>query len=304
MKSSFIIRVILLAFIFSPVYAADLKSCLDNAEQSLSRADLRMADFWMARYLGQGGETKSAADFLVRRSPSPSGFLSSLYDDEFVDWFVSSARGLWGVTQDRVREARGTVEVASSVFGDHFAAVSAAPELQYWYVQKGEGMSPPLLMVVGSSRTRVALLAGRLSSGRPAAYFPAAFLNMRKHALQYVWPPEFADLDGDRVPELWVRYNLLWSNGYQQVLDVFRINAEGPLTLLKEFRGENEGTARRLPDNRVEVATGFGSRKGLAHLNYDRHTVTAYIYKEGEFVKDSSKVVPHLLQSKAWKDTL
>ncbi len=65
--------------------------------------------------------------------------------------------------------------------------------------------------------------------------------------------------------------------------------------------GENEGIARRLAGNVVEVATGYGSRDDIPKMNFDRHKVETWEYQKGAFVKKSEVNVPHLLKSREWK---
>lgn len=276
---------------------------LSEAKKALEKKDLRKADLWLARCLASGAQGPELAGLMTKRDLPPAAFISGAYDRSFVDWFESVVRPRWGRGDADKRARYGSVEIESVTGGDYFATVVAAPELQSWLVSESEGVSRPLVLALGSAKPAPLVYAGKQVGGRTLIQFPAVRLTTANKPLHKVWPPEIADLDGDGVPEIWVRYNLIWGNGYTQVLSLYKIKDDSSLSLMKEFRGENEGIARRLSDGRVEVAAGFGSKPGLSHFLYDKHRLETWAYQKGKriFVKVASKEIPHLLRSKDWE---
>ena len=293
--------------------AADFDSLYKKAATAIAARDTQHADFYVARYLGlaasdpQSGKGAADLDRLYAAHPlTPAAFLSSAYDPGFVEWFEKAMLMLWGVSEERVREKYSSVEVRSVRAGKRFAVVTAYPKVEAWFTtDDAQAGSKRLLLVPGSSAKgrRATLIAGFYAAGDRLVPFKPVELNAQAHALQYVWEPFFEDLDGDGAPELWLRYNLTWGNGFTQFLDVYRMN-EKELTLLKRFTGANEGVARRVAAGRVETATGRGSKGGLSHFEYDAHRLEIWEWRKDIFEKTGEKDIPHLLRNGAWKETV
>ncbi len=283
----------------APVSAADDPAAL--AEAALAKNDTRTADYWLAAGLAGGAADKELEPVLSKRHIAPGGFLSSRYDPEFTDWFVRSIRPRWGVKANR---PGGVVEIAKSAFGVYYASVGAAPELVNFFRPEGEKASEPLLLTLAGTKPRPSLYAGKQINGQPATEFPSVALGTGRHAIHYVWTPEFYDLDGDGTPEIWVRYNMIWGNGFRQLLDIYRIKNGGSLELVKRFTGDSEGLARRLEGSKVEVRRGVGSKPGLSHFDFDRQHTEIWLYKGGAFKKIYQADIPHALLDKSWKETV
>jgi hypothetical protein len=310
------------AAVFLPIFlslftvsapAADFDALYKKAEAAFAARDSQHADFYVARYLGlaaaDSASGKGVADIdrlYVTHPPTPVAFLSSVYDPGFMDWFEKAMLPLWGVSEDRVREKYGSVEVRSVREGKRFAVVTAYPKIEAWFrADDTQAGSKRLLLAVGSSAKgrRATLIAGVYADGRRPVSFKPMELNSQSHALQYVWEPFFSDVDGDGTPELWIRYNLTWGNGFTQFLDIYRMD-EKELTLLKRFTGANEGLARRTAAGKVETATGRGSMGGLSHFEYDTHRLQTWEWRNGAFEKTEERDIPHLLRSGAWRETV
>lgn len=301
----------LTALLAASAPAADFDALYKKAEAALARRDAERADFYVARCLGlaaaspEAAERNAAVERLYEKNPPPpEAFISSSYDPAFLEWFENAMRPLWGAPEERVRERYGSVEVRSVREGRFFAAVTAYPKIEAWFTADDARLgSTRLLLAVGSSEKgrRATLIAGKYVEGRRAVPFRPVEFNSRSHALQYVWEPFFDDADGDGKPELWLRYNLTWGNGYRQFLDVYSIGES--LTLLRRFEGANEGLARRVGAN-VETAAGRGSKGGLSHFDHDVHRIETWEWRDGDFEKTAERDVPHLLRSGAWKETV
>lgn len=283
---------------------------LDSADKALTKGDKKAADFYMARYLGLGTRTSLSdhgadrlTSLLKKRKLSPKAFVPVEWDKDFIDWFEKGTYRRWGVEDPRVREKARTFEISNASYKDRFfVTIVASPELQLWHVVKNGIVERPLLIPMGSFPDKPALFFGKLFKGVSSAQFNVLYLETRKRALHYVWKPIFYDVDKDGLPEVWIRYNLAWGNGFLQVLDVYRIKNESELVLLKRFDAGEEGAARLLPDGEVLIATTDMGPMAHAPSQRDRHHVETWTFKEGSFQKVSEKDVPYLYIGGGWRD--
>ena len=284
-------------------------SLYQKASEAIDAWDMKNADFYLARYLGLAarnpGAKKSREDLgplVQKRKLDPKAFLPGDFDKDFLQWFEKGCDARWGAEEKRAREKYRSVEIENGVSDSHyFATVVMTPELQSWYVV-GQNRAPtPMTLAMGSASEKPLVFCGKVfKSAPPSQYYPLS-IQTQKHAVHYLWKPEFYDLDRDGVPELWLRYNLAWGNGFAQVLGIYKIDDQNKLVLFKEFRGEHEGIARRLGNDKVEVAMGFGSRSSLPPMDYDRHRLEVWKFTKGEFHKVFEKNIPHILKGPAWK---
>lgn len=299
-------------FLSRSVFAelSELDVLYKKAETALASKDARRADFYVARYLGLSAHAdvleagRAAVErFYAAHPPAPAAFISASYDEGFLRWFENAMVPLWGAPGERVREKYGSVEVRNVRSGKYFVAVVAYPKMEAWFAAVEAGESKRFLPVMGSvsKGSRAIVIAGEYVEGRAPISFPPVEINGQSHALQYVWEPRFEDLDGDGMPEIWLRYNLTWGNGFTQFLDVYHI-LKKELVLVRRFEGPNEGVARRIAPGRVETARGAGSQGGLSHFEYDTHVFETWEFKNGEFEKISERASPHLLRNEAWKE--
>lgn len=286
---------------------------LSLSASAIERGDKKNADFWLARYLGLWSRSVASNQaallpgdvepILAKRRLEPEGFLSGGYSASFLNWFEYATFEKWGVESSRVRERYGSMEIGYAGDENYFVTVTASPLIQTWFTSSDTGLGKSRRLVlaaaVAEGADRPMIYAGRLVNKVTAVTFKPVELDVKKHALLYLWTPELHDVDADGIPEVWLRYNVAWGNGFAQILDIYRIE-DDTLKLWKKFEGLNEGIARRLGGNTVELGQGFGSRPTLAHLDYDRHRLEIWEYEAGDFHKSSEKQVEHLLKSDAW----
>ena len=88
---------------------------------------------------------------------------------------------------------------------------------------------------------------------------------------------------------------------FRSILEIYRIQNDNELVLLKRFRSGDEGFARRLADGSVELGAAFDSHKTKSRLNDDKHHLETWQYENGEFKKISEKDIPLLFKSGDWK---
>jgi len=304
----------LLLFTCYPVFASiDLSystSLLTKANKALNAANKKRADYYAARYLAvcgtgttDGCSEAALQAFIKNRRLSPKGFLSADWDPGFLDWFERAPRESWDVDDSRVREKYRSFEISRSTYGKrYFATIVAYPELELWYEVKNGIVSRPLVLTMGSFRERPTIFFGKILYGQSSRQFSPLFLDTQKKTLHYVWKPEFFDLDGDDLPEVWIRYNIAWGNGFSQVLEVYKIRNERELILLKRFQGTPEGIARRLPNGHVEVARRLTSQGATGSAPKDKHHLETWEYDAGEFKKVSEEDIPFILDSPGWAE--
>ena len=275
-------------------------------ESAVDEENFKKTDFLSARYIGasflDSATKKGIGDLnniLKKRKLPPASFLSSEYDKEFVDWFVKCAYVNWGGAQEHIRERAGVFEIRAAAQGQYFVTVTAAPELQAWFVV-GEN-AKPLILPVSSPRIKPLIYSGKLVNKSPMISFPVLELETGKRRLLYMWEPEFYDLDGDKIPEVFLRYNLTSNNGYVQMLDIYKILEDNRLKLFKKFTADPEGVARLHPDGKIQVGWGIASNPAIPHLNFDRYHFETWEYVNGSFKKISEEKEPHILKGKDWK---
>ena len=274
---------------------------LKKADEALDRADRKKADFYVARYLGvcATAETGACRDealepILKKRELEPKAFVPADWDPAFLDWFEKSIRARWGVEPERVRERGRSFEIAQSLYRDkYFVTVVAYPVLELWHAVKDGVISRPMALPMGSFHDRPTLFFGKMMKGASFQSHPL-FLDTQKRTLHAVWKPEFFDLDRNGEPEVWVRFNLAWGNGFAQMLDVYTIEEEKELKLLHRFQGTNDGFARRLEDGSVEVSSSVRTAPNTQR-------VETWRFENGKFKKTAEKQVPSILRSSEWR---
>lgn len=274
-----------------------------SAEDETAKGDIDQSDFWIARYIGLTAlneDTKRGYPDLIplfknREDLKPTAFISGKYDDSFIDFFARGTSVLWGIPEKGVNIKKREFIVQAYSDDRYFAEVVASPRLENWSILK-----EPIVVSVIPFGINPMVLSGKLDKGKPTKYFKKTPLNAGGNYLHYVWPIEMHDLDGDGIPEVWIRYIKAWADGFSQELAIYKIKDDNELILFRQFSGEAEGVARRLDGNKVEVGTGF-TDKNVGHLGYDQTHLEILEYKNGQFIKTSEQNVPHILWSESWE---
>lgn len=306
-KTIFVLIICLISsFCFAQESALDvqLNEIYKKAEQAIEEGNIEKADFWIARYIGLSAfnekTEKNYTDlyplFEKRKDLKPTSFISGAYTDEFLDFFIRGTHQFWGIPEEGVTEKDYEFAIRANSDGKYFAQLVISPFLESWYILK----KPNSVAVIplGSASKPPFIVSGRLENNEPVKRYPFVNLDTQGHFLHYVWPIEFHDLDGDGIPEIWMRYNVAWADGFSQMLDVYKIKSDEELVLLKKFEGQAEGIARRLKDGSIEIGEGFGES---GHMGFDKYRIETWQYENGEFKKTSEKVIPHILLSEEWE---
>ena len=302
-----IVCVVVLVGISFLAQAADPASpSLEAASAALVRSQKKIADFWLARHLSAAPVRGNAIGpglerILLKRALDPAALLPASLDGEFLDWFEATSQAQWNVEISRTREKYGSVELRHAATKTFHFTIVAYPELQDWFTTGGE-QSRRLLMVLTRADEPVKLFSSRHLSGVSTQAFKPIPLEKKGRRLHAIWPLEFHDADGDGSDELWLRYNLISGNGYNQVLCVYKLDIEKGPTLLRRFDAGPEGTARRLENGDVETGHAEGSTKLLSRSEFDNYRFEKFRYKKNDFSQISSRVEPNILKSKRWKE--
>jgi hypothetical protein len=284
-----------------------LEAFYGNAEKAVAAGQKKEADFWMARYLGLTMAPNAKGDYfdllpLFKKREDltrPVSFISGRYSDNFLDFFFRGTYLFWAIPDEGIDEERHEFIIRQDSDGRYFAQIKAVPYLEAWLYTREKTQTR--VIPLGDFKQPPVLIVGTLKDGQPEKFFKAFELETEEHPLHYIWPVEFHDLDGDGVPEVWVRYNAAWADGFSQRLDIYKIKKSDELALVKRFEGLAEGIARRLPDGKIEVGYGYTDQDGVGHLGYDRHRIETWEYKNGEHVKVAERTVPHLLWGDDWE---
>lgn len=276
-----------------------------NAEQAIKGGDIPVSDFWLARYMGLTAFNKETQHDMSdlfplldsRKDLKATAFISGRYHRDFIDFFFYAPQGLWGVADDGINEKKREFIVRSDSGEGHFAELVMVPRLEKWICIK-EKKNSVAVVPLGN---RPFISAGKLKNDAPETFFTEIPLAVDDFNVQYAWPIEFHDLDGDGIPEIWVRYNLAWADGFSQELAIYKIKEGKELVLQKKFSGQAEGIARRLEGNKVEVGHGFTNKDATGHLGYDQTHLEVWEYRKNDFLKTSERDVPHILWTPEWQ---
>jgi len=292
-------------------YAVENTNLLDNqleqiymhAENAIAKGDTGQSDFWMARYLGLTAAVENTDKgypdlislFEKREDLKPTAFISGKYDDSFIEFYACGTCGMWGAPDDGIDKEKREFIVQFYSDDHYYVEITATPRLEKWSILK-----QPVVAAVIPLGDKPLIHSGKLENGKVVKHFKKMPFDIGKNFIHYVWAPEMYDLDGDSVPEIWIRYIKAWVDGFSQELAIYKIKDDSEIILVKQFSGEAEGIARRIGGNKVEVGTGF-SNENAGHLGFEKTHLETWEYKDGAFVKTSEKDVPHVLWTKDWE---
>jgi len=280
-----------------------LEQVYASAEKATAQGNIEQSDFWMARYMGLTAMAENTSKgypdliplFKKREDLKPTAFISGKYDDSFIEFYARGTCSMWGAPDEAVDQEKREFIVQSYSDDHYYVEITASPRLENWSILK-----QPVVVAVIPLGIKPVIHSGKLENGKAIKHFKEMPFDIGESFVHYVWAPEMHDLDGDGIPEIWIRYIKAWADGFSQELAIYKIKDDGELALMKQFSGEAEGIARRMDGNKVEVGTGF-SNESVGHLGFEKTHLETWEYKDGAFVKTSEKDVPHILWTKDWE---
>lgn len=287
-------------FAAEPAQVPRIDDFLIKMKEAMDKNEDMATDFWMARFIGEIVAKKNTERDLddltpylsLHRAGHADHTLTGNYVDSYLNWFVEQSQSQFGLDDVRVYDNSFELINGSIVTptGNYFAAVFAIPYIEGWNI----GNKPsPQLIVLGSDQNKPNILSGEiLPNSEYVTYYHIVPFEI-SGPLQHVWKPEFEDLDDDKIPELFIRYNYVKDNGVHQELAIFRFENNEP-KLFKRFTGHYGGIARRIGNKQVEVGDSmpFGDQ-----MNFE-----TWEYRGSEFASISTQSKEHVLKSESWKD--
>ncbi len=272
--------------LFSSV-AAQTEDSNANADAHLSKAraaqqagDQRKRDFWLARFMGEvrknSAVTRSFADaqdlFTVVNQESPSCQLSGKFSAEFWQWFVKRSQEQWGVLNNMAVErdhnfemANGEGNISEGYLASYFSALFISPQIVTCQVN-----AQLEVLAISQVQQEPFLLSGKMVPGEYTMYFRNIPFALSGYPLLAVWAPKYADIDGDKIPEAFYRYNVLTENSFDQELTIYKFEGDLP-KFFKKFVASDGGIARKIDGKKIQVAQGnsLGGQLVVETLEYD-----------------------------------
>jgi len=286
------------SFALDKAQREQLKVFYKKAEKAISVGNMREADFWMARHMAIRTGSEGLWPLFKKRDLKPTAFISGKFSESFLEFFILSPTMFWDRPKGAFSEKLRSFAIIGSEGQGYYAYLYGSPALEDWSIikEKPEQAVIPFIAYNPPPELRVGHLGKDKPSDSPIKYI----IQTDEKYIQTVFPIEFVNLDGDKVPAIFLRYNVAWSDGFEQRLDILKIVGK-KLMLLKRFSGECEGLARRLPDGKIEVGEGYPSKEGLGHLFYDRFRIETWEYKNKTFVKVGERTLKHILWTDEWQ---
>ena len=120
----------------------------------------------------------------------------------------------------------------------------------------------------------------------------------REGSIQYIWKPEFVDLDHNGRKELLVRYNVMMADGYRQILDIYDLADFCNPELTRTFAGVH-GIATHVGN--TIVVSRETSLDGKPVLTLDKQRFQFFRLDEGRFLKVDEFVENNFLWDSEWR---
>jgi len=279
-----------------PQLPNDIKAIGDAIDQG----EINLTDFLIARVLGASFKNDKTFETHRRLVPSlrrhpgwaPTHFISGRYSDEFIDFFSRGSWSMWGGPSRSHDRRHKKIVLKEAKHGDTAVVIWGTPTYRNWYVIAPRKIT--VLTVIGSHDTWI-IFGKRNTSGK---WDDCKRNDMnREGSIQYVWKPQFIDLDNDGERELLVRYNVMMADGYRQILDIYDISSFCQPELLRTFIGiHGIATQHR---NSI-VVSDETSLDGKAILSQDRQKFRSFRLEKGAFIKISETLEDNFLWEGDW----
>lgn len=288
----------------------------NKIEENIKQENEKTADFWLARYFSMAYYNNKVHEAISNLAPllidykvsSPISFLSGKYSPEFISWFAKSSYGLWDFNEENQgldMQNNISFQLAGAQDGKYIAVIFGGyPYLEgRSVIGLPDGEIPTVILALSDLDEKIYLHAGETEEGgdKETKSYGKIEINLEGNQLQYIWQPEFYDLDNDNIPEIWIRYNKATADGFVQELAIYKIK-DNNLSLFKKFTGEAEGIARRVNGNQVDVGEGVASGEGEGHLSYSKMRLETWGYENGVFRKKAENIISHILLDDSWVD--
>jgi hypothetical protein len=283
-----------------------LDEIYSKAKKAIADKNYEEADFQIARYLGISATTKTEKSYKDMYSLykemgdmlKATAFISGQYDDSFKHFFFSTPAQMWAVPEEAIYKHKFVVRGGKDETGKYFCQFRMSPCLQKWLIFDKKLNQFVDVVPLGSGKLGPEIAAFHFDKEGKVQTIGKVELD-KEYNIQCVWPIEFHNIDNDKIPEIFVRYNMAMGDGFTQRLDIYKIINDHELKLFQRFDGKSEGIARRLDDGNIETGFGFSDRNE-GHLYFNKTEIDTWEYDGKQFKKTKKKIVPHILWDKGW----
>jgi hypothetical protein len=278
-----------------------LEQLYEQSQTAIEQKNSKDADFYLARYMGLLVTEKTDKKFSdlyplfeQYETLKVDAAINGNFDNDFINWYIFAGHSMWGASTT-IRTSDGAMEVNNSSNGKVFVGVFGFPYLQKATIV-GAGNTKEETIVLALIK-KPFLVFGKVEKENPVLNSIKEIPLDMNSPVQYVFKPEFYDIDKDGSEEVFIRYNKTWTTGFSQVLDIYKIEND---TLVKweRFEGLSEGIAKRQGDT---ILIGEGSSdRAKGHMEQNKTLFCTFEYKNNKWIQSNQSTVEHILCNKKW----
>lgn len=294
----------MLCFFMCNVHAYDIEGALNSlyeqAADAIEKEDFRQADLCLSRYMGllatEETDRKYASLYPLFDKYEQLEMFSVIngnFDNDFINWYLFAGHAMWG-GEETINTDDGAL---MATFNDNEKLLVSV--FGYPYLEKAGivGTETKGEVVILALMKKPFLVVGKITGGSHPFNSAQEIPFDVKTSVQYVWPPDFYDIDKDGKDEVFIRYNKAWATGFSQVLDIYK-SKDNKLVFWERFEGFAEGIAKREGDKIIR-AEGF-SVSDKDSLPQEKTRFEAFEYIDGKWVLTSEDEKPHILMQEDW----
>ena len=224
-----------LIFIFHYPMSLFASDFLDMSNLEFKKGNIEKSDYYLARYFASKNLNKDKVNNSINaRKLKPFYFISGKYSNEFLSFFFANPFYEWG--SDIIND-NNLVILTKEVYEEkskQYSVVWSQPQLTTWSIISKKKVEKTHMLSVA----KAVVVIGRLVNDKPK---PCNSIDL-KGPIQYIYPPQFEDIDDDNVLELIIKANYLVADGYLQTLEIHKSTNKKDLCntkLYKSFVGRN-----------------------------------------------------------------
>ena len=214
------------------LFASDF---LDMSNLEFKKGNIEKSDYYLARYFASKNLNKDKVNNSINaRKLKPFYFISGKYSNEFLSFFFANPFYEWG--SDIIND-NNLVILTKEVYEEkskQYSVVWSQPQLTTWSIISKKKVEKTHMLSVA----KAVVVIGRVVNDNPK---PCNSIDL-KGPIQYIYPPQFEDIDDDNVLELIIKANYLVADGYLQTLEIHKSTNKKDLCntkLYKSFVGRN-----------------------------------------------------------------
>ena len=225
-----------LIFIFYYPLSLFASDFIDKSDLEFKKGNIEKADYYLARYFASKNLNKDKiSNSINARKLKPFYFISGKYSNEFLSFFFANPFYEW---RSQIKNDENLVVLTKEVYDEkskQYSVVWSQPQLTTWSIIHSKKKAEKT-HILGVAKANVVI--GKLINDRPK---PCNRIDL-KGPIQYIYPPQFEDIDNDNILELIIKANYLVADGYLQILEIHKSTNKKDLCntkLYKSFTGRN-----------------------------------------------------------------